>query len=143
MTDVERTFTVGRPMDAVVGYLRDFAHAQEWDPGTKSCHQESTGPVAAGTVWRNVSEFRGRRTTLSYTLVTDESDHLVFRGENSTVTSTDDLRFTAAGGATEITYHAHLDWHGWAVLAGPFVAKAFEELGDATLRQLTIVLNDL
>lgn len=143
MTDVTRTFTVNRPMDVVVGYLRDFAHAEAWDPGTKSCTRQTSGPLAVGTTWRNVSEFKGRETELTYTLDTDAADHLVFRGENKSVTSTDDLSFRDHGGSTEITYHANLDWHGIANLAAPFVKGEFEKLGDETLTRITQVIDAL
>ncbi len=39
MVDVSRTFTVRRPLDEVVAYLRDFANAVDWDPGTQKCER--------------------------------------------------------------------------------------------------------
>ena len=45
MTHVQRTFTVKQPIDTVVAYLEDFAHAESWDPGTVTCTQTSPGEV--------------------------------------------------------------------------------------------------
>lgn len=45
MVSVQRTLTVSKPIEQVVEYLADFAHAQEWDPGTKTCTLVSSGPV--------------------------------------------------------------------------------------------------
>lgn len=143
MTDVRRSFIVNQPMDQVVGYLRDFANAERWDPGTVTCTQVGDGPVGVGTHWHNVSEFRGRRTNLDYELVRDEPDRLTFVGKNKTATSTDELTFAEVEGGTEVGYHAHFDFHGLAKLAVPFIKGAIEDLGDPTVRQMTKVLNAL
>ncbi len=141
MVDVERIFTVTKPMAEIQQYLRDFARAEEWDPGTISCSQEGPGPVQVGTTWRNVSEFRGKETELTYRLTEDSPDHLQFVGENKTVTSTDDISFEPTAGGTRITYHASFEFHGLAKLAVPFVKGELESLGDKTEAQMTSVLN--
>jgi carbon monoxide dehydrogenase subunit G len=144
MVTVERTFIVDRPLDVVVDYLKDFAHAEEWDPGTQSCTRISAeGPVEVGTVWRNVSEFKGRETELEYRLAVLEPDHLTFVGNNKTATSTDDITLVALGTGTSITYQATIEFHGLAKLATPFLQKEFERLGDLTQSQLTKVINNL
>ncbi|MEJ7770822.1 MAG: SRPBCC family protein [Geodermatophilaceae bacterium] len=143
MTDVRRTFTVDQPMDKVVGYLRDFANAQHWDPGTLTCTQVGNGPVAVGTHWHNVSKFRGRTTELDYELVRSQADRLTFVGKNKSATSTDDLSFRDIKGRTEIGYHAHFEFHGLAKLAVPFIKGTIEELGDPTVEQMKRALNTL
>ena len=130
MVDVSRTLTVRAPLPAVVEYLTDFARAEEWDPGTVSCTKITDGPVAVGTEWRNVSEFRGKETTLTYRLERVEDRRLVFVGRNKTATSTDDLTFAESGDGTTVTYSAHVVFHGLARLADPFVKKEFDRLGD-------------
>ena len=40
VVDVSRTFTVRQPREVIVAYLRDFSHAEQWDPGTVECTQE-------------------------------------------------------------------------------------------------------
>ena len=94
MINVERTFSVNRPPDVVVNYLKDFANAEQWDPGTKSCTQVTAGPVVVGTTWHNVSVVKGKETELSYRLATLDGGHIVFVGENKTATSTDDITVT-------------------------------------------------
>ncbi|MET0315404.1 MAG: SRPBCC family protein [Rhodococcus fascians] len=143
MTDVKRTFMVNTPRDEVVRYLRDFARAEQWDPGTVSCTQIGDGPVRLGTKWRNVSEFRGRETELEYELVCDEPGRLTFTGRNKTVTSTDDLVFADSGANTVVAYHAHFRWHGLIKLVAPFVKGAIEDLGDPTVAQLKATLETL
>ena len=59
MPTVSRTFRVDPAPASVIDYLKDFSHAQEWDPGTEQCMQTSPGPVAVGTRWHNVSTCTG------------------------------------------------------------------------------------
>jgi carbon monoxide dehydrogenase subunit G len=134
---VERTFAVSRSPDVVVEYLRDFTHAEEWDPGTKSCVQVTPGPVAVGTRWRNVSELRGRETELSYELTRSEGDHLTFVGRNKTATSTDDITVRPSGTGSTVTYRAEIVFHGLAKIAQPLLSREFERLADSTRDQLT------
>ncbi len=143
MTDVQRTFTVNQPADKVVSYLRDFANTERWDPGTVTTKRVGGGAIGVGTQWHNVSEFRGRQTELEYELTRDEPRRLTFVGKNKTATSTDDLRFREVDGGTEISYHAHFDFHGLAKLATPFLKGPLEKLGDETEQQMRETVNAL
>jgi carbon monoxide dehydrogenase subunit G len=143
MVDVQRTFTVNKPIGIVVEYLADFSHAQAWDPGTVSCTSTDSGPVQVGSTWHNVSEIKGHQTELTYTLKRWEDDHLTFVGENNSATSTDDLTFVAEGERTTITYRAVIEFHGLAKVIGMFAHPEFEKLGDATEKQLTSTLEGL
>ncbi|HEY0814593.1 MAG TPA: SRPBCC family protein [Pseudonocardia sp.] len=144
MVDVSRTLTVRTPPPTVLDYLKDFANAESWDPGTVSCTQSTEGPVAVGTEWRNVSQFRGRETTLTYRLERIEDDRLVFVGRNKTATSTDTISLAALdGGGTSVTYRAHVVFHGIARLADPFMKKEFDRLGDELIGTMTVALEKL
>ncbi|SER25524.1 SRPBCC family protein [Actinokineospora terrae] len=139
MVDVQRTFTVHATPEAVVDYLKDFARTEEWDPGTVSCRRLDDGPIRVGSTWHNVSKFLGSETELTYELVTSEPGHLKFIGKNNTATSTDDIRVTpgSSPGESELTYHAHIDFHGVAKLATPVAKIAFEKLATDTENNLT------
>jgi carbon monoxide dehydrogenase subunit G len=144
VVDVERNFTVNKPIGTVVEYLKDFAKAEAWDPGTVSCEPLAAGPVAVGTRWHNVSKIKGKETELTYELTRLEPGRLTFVGKNKTATSTDDLTFAAAeGGGTAITYHADIVFHGLAKLADPLMKHEFEKLGDSTVQSMTDTLNSL
>jgi carbon monoxide dehydrogenase subunit G len=143
MIDVERTFEVRQPVSAVVDYLKDFAHAEEWDPGTKSCTRTDSGPIQVGSTWHNVSEFKGKDTELEYRLTELTAVLLTFQGENKTATSIDTISVQATDTGSAITYHAQIEFHGLAKLATPFLKSEFEELGDKTVEQMTNVLNGL
>jgi carbon monoxide dehydrogenase subunit G len=140
--DVERTFTVASSPEGVVEYLRDFARAEQWDPGTVTCTRLDEGPVEVGSRWRNVSTFLGRKTELVYELTREDAHNLQFVGRNDTATSTDDISITAgpAPGTTRIGYHAHVEFNGLAKLGAPVAKLALEKLGNDTERNLIRVL---
>lgn len=143
MVDVQRTFTVTADKEKVRAFLRDFAHATEWDPGTQSCVQSTPGPVALGTKWDNTSKIAGISTELVYELTRDDSEHIVLTGTNKTATSVDDIRFEAEGDKTVVTYHAHVVFNGAAKLADPIVKLVFLRLADETEKQMTTTLEAL
>jgi hypothetical protein len=64
MVQVERTVTVGTPVELVAEYLSDFAHTETWDPGTVSCTR-----------------------TDEYRLTRRDSGRVTFVGEKKTATS--------------------------------------------------------
>ncbi|SDO93100.1 Carbon monoxide dehydrogenase subunit G [Nakamurella panacisegetis] len=143
MVRVTRTFTVSTPIEKVVEYLSDFGHAEQWDPGTKTCKRVDTGPVHEGSSWTNVSQFRGKETTLDYRLLKRQPRRLVFEGRNKRATSTDDINLSPVGGGTLITYEANIAFHGVLRLVGWAVQGEFNRLGDRTAEQMTRVLNAL
>ena len=75
MTTVSRTFDVRPEPAVVVDYLKDFSHAEEWDPGTESCTRIDAGPVQVGSTWHNVSKIAGVSTELTYTQAETRFDH--------------------------------------------------------------------
>ncbi|WP_148612692.1 SRPBCC family protein [Nocardioides rubriscoriae] len=143
MTTITRTFTVIPDPATVVDYLKDFAHAEAWDPGTESCTQESGGEVRVGTRWHNVSKIAGVTTELTYTLQTLTPGRLVFVGENDSATSTDTITVQAKGGGSEVTYEAVIEPKGAGKLGEPLLKLLFERIGTKTEKQLTEVLNAL
>ena len=143
MTSVSRTFTVNPAPDTVIDYLKDFGHAEQWDPGTETCTRNDSGPIAVGASWHNVSKIAGTTTELTYTLEELTADKIVLVGKNDSATSTDTISVTAAGAGSEITYRADLQMHGMAKLATPAMKLVFEKLAGDTEKQMTEVLNGL
>jgi carbon monoxide dehydrogenase subunit G len=140
---VTRVFTVRPPVGTVVDYLKDFAHAEQWDPGTLRCVREDAGPVRVGSRWRNASVFMGRTTELDYRLERLEDDRLVFAGSNRSATSRDDLSFAAQTDGTRITYRAEITLLGPLRLVGPLLRRPLRHLADKVVAQMTQVINEL
>jgi carbon monoxide dehydrogenase subunit G len=144
MLTVERTVRTATPIDRVFAYLSDFTHTEEWDPGTVRTTRIDDGPIVVGSRFRNVSKFRGRETELEYRLARLEPDQrLTFVGENKTVTSTDDLTFTATDSGTSIHYRAQFDFKGIAKLVSPFLRSTIEKLADQTVQKMSGALAQL
>jgi carbon monoxide dehydrogenase subunit G len=143
MVQVERTVTVRTPVELVAEYLADFAHTEDWDPGTVTCTRTDAGPLEVGARWHNVSEFRGKKTELDYRLTRRDPGRVTFVGENKTATSTDDFTLTSGPDGTEVRYQATIVFHGLAKLASPLVKREFERLGDDVVPELTRVLGKL
>lgn len=140
---VTRTVHAPAPLEVVHAYLRDFGNAEQWDAGTRSCERIDAGPVAVGAQWRNVSVFRGRETTLIYTLEADQPDHVRIVGRNKTVTSEDDMRLSAEEGGTAVEYTATFTFHGAAKLATPLLVPALGSLADDAEQSLYDALQKL
>lgn len=136
MVAVERIISLEHPLPDVVRFLADFGNTELWDPGTVTCDRIDAGPVSVGAEWRNVSDFRGRRTELRYRLTRLDADHLTFVGRNRTATSTDDMHFVEEAGGTRLIYTARIRFHGLARLAGPLMKREFERLGNEVAAQL-------
>jgi carbon monoxide dehydrogenase subunit G len=143
MTTVTRTFTVEPSPTAVIDYLKDFAHAEEWDPGTRRCTRNGSGPITVGTSWHNVSKFAGLTTELTYTLEELTADTIVLVGKNDSASSIDTITVLPHGSGSQITYRAELEMHGMAKLTTPAVKIFFEKVANDTEKQMTEVLNRL
>lgn len=143
MTTISRTFTVDPSPQTVLDYLKDFTHAEEWDPGTESCERLDSGPVAVGSTWHNVSKIAGVSTELTYELTELTDDKVVFHGENETASTIDNISVKPHGTGSEITYEAEIEMKGAAKLATPAVKLVFEKIGSDTKDDMIQVLNKL
>jgi carbon monoxide dehydrogenase subunit G len=136
MVAVERTFTTKASRSAVFAFLADFAHAEEWDPGTVECVRVD-GDGGVGTRYRNVSSFLGRTTEVEYvTEELDEPHFLHFHGRNAQFDGHDRLRLHPDGAGTRVVYHASLDFKGGARFATPLVAAYLPFLARKTIRRM-------
>ncbi len=143
MPTVSRTFSVTPPPSAVIDYLKDFSHAEEWDPGTQTCTRSDDGPITRGTTWHNVSNIFGVTAELTYVLQKFTPDTLVFVGTNKSSTSTDTITVAPDGTGSKLAYQSDVEMKGWAKLLNPVMRVAFEKLANDTEKQMTAVLNRL
>jgi carbon monoxide dehydrogenase subunit G len=143
MTKISRTFKVAPSPAVVLDYLKDFSHAEAWDPGTESCERLDSGPVAVGSRWHNTSKIAGVSTELEYELQELTDSRIVFVGTNDTAHSTDTLTVLPSGTGSEITYDADIELKGAAKLGTPVVKLVFEKVGSDTEDDMVKVLNGL
>lgn len=144
MITVSRTINSVTPLDRSWDYLHDFVTAEEWDPGTVTCRRLGTGPVGVGTKYENISEFRGRKTTLEYEILEFEpTRRLKLRGQNKTVQSIDTLAFSGSAAGTQVVYTAEFTFKGAARFLEFLLKKPINKLADDTEAQLTKSLDAL
>ncbi|WP_300402200.1 SRPBCC family protein [Nocardioides sp.] len=143
MPTVSRTFHVHPAPDVVIDYLKDFSHAEEWDPGTESCTREGAGPIEVGTTFHNVSKIAGIETELTYELTKLTGGSVEFKGENDSATTVDTITVVASGAGSEVTYEAVIEAKGAGKIAEPIMKLLFERIGTKTEEQMTEVLNGL
>jgi len=109
-----------RPVQDTFDYLATFSNAAEWDPGVLDAQQLDPGPVAAGTRFRLVVPFLGRRLPLTYAVTGYGPGRRVALAATSGV-----LRVTDR---IEVTDDAVVSYDAEVVLRGPL------RLLDALLR---------
>ena len=143
MPTVSRTFVVHPAPSIVIDYLKDFSHAEAWDPGTVSCTRKDQGPVVIGSKFHNVSKIAGVETELTYELTKLTGSTIVFEGENDSATSVDTITVVPHGDGSEVTYEAVIEAKGIGKLAEPLMKLVFERIGTKTEKDLTEVLNKL
>ena len=143
MPQIRRTFFVNAAPEAVYDYLSDFTTTEQWDPGTKEC-QRIQGDGGVGTRYRNVSEFLGRTTEITYTTrEASRPSRLHFAGEASGFEGHDRLSFEPSGPGTSVTYEAQMTFSGAAKLASPLVALYLPALAKKTVARMTETLDTL
>jgi hypothetical protein len=116
---------------AAFAYLSRFDRAAEWDPGIEGGEMLTAEPVGAGSRFRLVARFLGRRIRLDYEIVEYVRDELiVLRAENRSVRSVDTITFQEDGRGSVVVYDAHLDAKCIGRAADPLLAIVFHRIGD-------------
>jgi hypothetical protein len=141
MIVVERTFAVSAAPDVALGYLQDFANAQEWDPSGLRTSRVGVGPIVPGTHWRHVRKLYGVTAELTYTLVSRDPGRLVFHGRSEGATCVETVLVRAVPGGAEVTYRVELEMHGLAKLATPLLRPGLEKLAGAGVAAVTAALD--
>ena len=123
-------------------YLADFSNTAHWDPGIVRAEKLTDGPIGVGTQFRVEASFMGRTTPLVYVMTAYEPpSRFVVSGENSTVTSLDEITVEAVGDGSRVTYDAELTLKGAAKLFDPLLGLAFGRIADKAIAGLRKELN--
>ena len=137
--------TVGstRTPEDAFDYLAEFSHAADWDPGVDRGESLDGPPVRNGSRFRLVSRVAGRPVPLEYRVVALDRPHrVVVEADQRVLRSTDEIRFAAVDGRTEVTYDADLRLKGpLGRVLDPLLAVAFRRIGDRAAAGLRRALN--
>lgn len=138
-TTVESTKSPEEAFD----YLAEFSNATEWDPGIVEAANLTGDPVGPGSRFRLVSRFLGRRVPLEYRITQfDRPTRVVLAADESSIRSTDEIRFVATDGGSQVTYEADLRLKTrFGRLLDPLLALAFRRVGARAAAGLRAALN--
>jgi hypothetical protein len=134
--------------DETFGYLAEFSNAGQWDPGVLEGSQLDPGPVRAGTRFRIVVPFGGRRLMLIYHVtsysLTDRQ--VVLEARSRLLRAVDTITVTppAAGPpakGSSVHYRAEVTLRGPFGLADPLLARGFRAVGDRAAKGLAAALS--
>jgi carbon monoxide dehydrogenase subunit G len=130
MPVLKETLEVARPLDEVFAFVGDFANTKDWDPGVTDARKVTDGQIGVGTRYAVDVVFSGRKLPMTYEVTAwDPPNRVVLKGEGSTVTAVDDIRFEAIPTGTRIHYSADLRLKGLLKLVEPFMGKRFDQTG--------------
>lgn len=128
------------PPEVAFGYLADFEHVAEWDPGVSEATRLDAGPVAVGTRFR-VAVKTG---PLVYEVVElDPGRRIRLVAETATLRSDDVITVLPAPDGATVTYDADLTLRGWARLGAPLLGLLFDRIGDKAAAGLRARLDSL
>ena len=130
MITVQRVVPTTLDPASTFAFLSAFENTPTWDPGTPEVEKRTSGPVAVGSKFHAVAEFRGKRQPIDYVVTELSGNRIRLRGENKTVISVDTIEVRPTGTGSEVHYNAEFTLKGIAKLAEPFVKPMFEKLGD-------------
>jgi Polyketide cyclase / dehydrase and lipid transport len=138
VTVLRETVEVGRDPESVFDAIADFSSSAAWDPGVVAARRVRPGsstPSGVGAVYDLTVTFRGRLSEMRYTTTRCERPSLVvLEGIGPKIVAIDTIAFEpAVRGGTTIRYAADLRLTGIGKVAGPFLIRAFEQMGQEAL----------
>jgi NAD(P)-dependent dehydrogenase (short-subunit alcohol dehydrogenase family) len=144
MITISETFVAPHPVPPVFDLVVDFGRIAAWDPNVASSRlRDPDAPLAVGAKADLEVIFGMRTLPMVYELLELEPGaHAVWRGENATSVTTDDIRFEPApGGGTRVVWTATLGFKGPLSLFDRAAKRAFTRLGRETVSALARALS--
>ena len=123
-------------------YMATFSNAARWDPGVRSAEQLDPGPVGAGTRFRLVVPFLGRRMSLTYRVTEFRPDaEVVLEASNRLIRSTDRISVAPDADGARVGYHADVRLRGPLSLLNPLLGRGFRAAADRATAGLARTLS--
>jgi Polyketide cyclase / dehydrase and lipid transport len=141
MAHYQATVESRRPAAETFAYLATFSNAVHWDPGVLAAEQLDPGPVAAGTRFRLVVPFLGRRLPLTYEVIRYVPDHEVSLAATSGLLhATDRIVVTGDAGSCVVSYEAEVRLRGPLRWLDPLLRPGFRAVAERAAAGLTRAL---
>ena len=145
MPSYEATIPSAWPAEDTFRYLATFSNAQEWDPGVLGGEALDPGPVRAGSRFRLIVPFIGRRLPLTYrvTEFSARDRRVVLDAASTLLRARDVITVRPAQGegqATAVSYRAEVTLRGPLRLLDPVLTRGFGKVGERAANGLRGVL---
>jgi len=132
--------------DETFSYLAVFSNSAHWDPGVLAGEQLDPGPVHAGTRFRIVVPFLGRRLALIYkvTHISAEDREVVLEAVSKLLRARDRITVkptTPVASDAVVSYQADVEMRGPLRLIDPVLSRGFAAVGDRAAAGLAGVLS--
>lgn len=113
MIQLKESIHLPMPVDQVFGYVTDFSHIQDWDPGVVSSIKTAAGRPGTGTTFDLVLRFGPFRPQMTYTIIAyTPNSRVVLKGRADSFMATDTIDFSATETGTRIDYQADIEFFG-------------------------------
>ena len=140
MVKLEHDVAVERPVAEVFAYLSDPANVPAWQSGVVEARKEFEGPSVAGSRWREVRKFLGRRLESTVEVTEHEPDRAFsLRVVSGPVPFEVRHTLEPTNGGTRIKLVGQGEPGGFFKLAEPLVARQAKRTFEhdfATLRDI-------
>jgi uncharacterized membrane protein len=141
MIDIERSFTIHRPLEDVFDYMSRFENDAEWRAEIADIRRSTSLERGVGERYEQLLDIGGRQVMTDFEVVEYEQNrHLAFRGTSGDVKARGAYDFTAEGDATHVDVHATVDVSGAAQLTEPYMKRQLATHGDEDFRRLRRLL---
>mmetsp|Transcript_6625 Transcript_6625/g.13428 ORF Transcript_6625/g.13428 Transcript_6625/m.13428 type:complete len:157 (+) Transcript_6625:171-641(+) len=139
MVVLSRTATVKGSVPEVFRFIADWTHIPKWDPGTLSSVRVTDGgaeagaPVGVGSQFDLVTEFRGSKSDMRYTVEKwVENSTVRYVGEGDRAVTVDDISFRPGSEekTTVVDYRADIQLRGWMSIFTFLINGPLQKLGD-------------
>ena len=134
---VERSITIGRPVEQVFGFVSTPKNDPQWVSASVWHEQTSSGPIGVGTTTEEDVRFLGRRMRYTWEVTAYESPHaFAIRSLSGVLPSTIQVRLEPVGDTTRLTVAIETELVGASRLAGSLMKVMIGRQIERQLRTL-------
>jgi carbon monoxide dehydrogenase subunit G len=134
---ITETFVVPAAPEAAFDLVADFSSTASWDPGIRRARRLDAGTLGRGSRFEVRLGLGPATAPLVYEIVVfQRPNRVVLRTEGSLHQGTDDVRFRAVDGGTEVTWDAEFALRGPGALLDPALGVGFRRAGAAAVAGL-------
>lgn len=142
MAHYQATIRSRHPAPETFGYMATFSNAAQWDPGVLAGEQLDPGPVGAGTRFRLVVPFLGRRMILIYKVTMHVPDReVVLDAASRLLRAIDHIVVAPDGDGATVSYAAEVRLKGPFRILDPLLRRGFSAVCDRATASLTRTLS--